>query len=150
MKWSLSLVCLTIGIFSFASSSVEVARKNYPFAREDKKLCQQMIIALKAAPSESLILGYLGAYQAVWAVHTYNPISKLNSFNEGKRNIEAAIQKAPTNIELRYIRLSIQKNCPSFLGYSDRIASDEKFIQSNLKQIESSELKTQIQSILNQ
>src|SRR5690554_8141337 len=68
-----------------------------------------MIIELKKNKNSTVLLGYLGGYQTVWANHVFNPVSKLNTFNEGKRNIEKAIKNDPNSLELRFVRLSVQK-----------------------------------------
>lgn len=48
-------------------------------------------------------MAYLGGLQTIWANHVFSPISKLNTFKEGKKNIEQAIKKEPENVELRFI-----------------------------------------------
>ena len=65
----------------------------------------------------------------------FSPISKWNTFKKGKGNIEQAIKIEPDNVELRFIRLSIQKNIPSFLGYKSNIDEDIEFIKKNRNQI---------------
>ncbi|MGI6516760.1 MAG: FAD-binding domain-containing protein [Fermentimonas caenicola] len=82
-------------------------------------------------------LGYLGALQTIWANHVFSPISKLKTFKVGTDNIEQAIQKEPGNVELRFIRLSVQKNAPSFLGYQSHIKEDMEFIENHRHQIHS-------------
>ncbi len=77
-----------------------------------------------------------------------SPISKLNTFKEGKKNIEQAIKKEPENVELRFIRLSVQKNAPSFLGYKSNINEDAKFIKENRHQIRSEILQKNIGTLL--
>src|SRR5690606_30883120 len=93
-------------------------------------------------------LAYLGALQAILAKHVFNPISKLNTFKEGKKNIEQAIKIEPDNAELRFIRLSIQKNAPSFLGYRSRINEDIEFIKKNRNLISSDILIENIETLL--
>ena len=65
-------------------------------------------------------------------------------------NIEKAIEMDPQNAELRFIRLSIQKNIPSFLNYHSNLKEDEYWIRKNLDQVKSSIVKKNIQILLNQ
>jgi hypothetical protein len=92
-------------------------------------------------------MGYLGGLQTIWANHVFNPINKLKTFKEGKINIEKAIKLDPDNVELRFIRLSIQKNAPSFLGYNSNINSDKEFIKSNQKTISSAIVRNNINEL---
>ncbi len=79
----------------------------------------------KSAP---ILVCYKGAAQMIAAKYQINPFSKLNSFNKGKKMIEAAITRNPNCIEMRFLRLSIQKNLPSFLGYNNNIVGDKNFL----------------------
>ena len=93
-------------------------------------------------------MAYLGALQTIWANHTLNPLSKLSTFKKGKKNIEAAIKKEPNNAESRFIRLSVQKNAPKFLGYQSNIKEDVEFIKNNRSQIKSNILNQYIEPLL--
>ncbi len=127
---------------------LEMIRKNYSQAVTNKTLCKTMISELSAINKNDEYLGYLGAFQAIWANHTINPINKLRTFNKGKKNIETAIKNKPNNLELRFIRLSIQQNVPGILGYNENVSEDETFIRNGLPSIKSNILKQMCQDIL--
>ena len=55
-----------------------------------------------------------------------NPYTKLKLFNEGRVDLEIAIMKAPENIELIYLRFTVQSNCPDFLRYNSNIDADKE------------------------
>ena len=139
--------CLLVQFNVFAIE-LDYVRANYDKAVTDKKLCSQMIEDLKEAEQTPLFLAYLGALQTIWANHIFSPISKLNTFNKGKKNIEQAIKKEPKNVELRFIRLSVQKNAPSFLGYYSNIKEDMQFIKNNRSGIKSEILNKHIEPLL--
>lgn len=82
------------------------------------------------------------------AKHAFNPISKWNLFKDGKKILESAIASDPNNIELRYLRLTIQSNVPSFLGYSGKIETDKAFLLSKLNSITDKELHQMVTSYL--
>lgn len=79
-----------------------------------------------------LLMGYKGAVVMAQGRHAANPFRKLSIFNEGKAILDQAIAKDPTNVELRFLRLTIQVNVPGILGYSGQIAEDRAFIDRNL------------------
>ncbi len=65
------------------------------------------------------------------AEYVYLPTTKLKYFNKGKKKIEESILRQPDNPELRYIRLMVQMNAPSMLGYYKDIQKDLDFFVSN-------------------
>ncbi len=133
---------------SFIASDLDVVRTNYNKVVFDKKLCKVMISELEKTKNNSAThLAYLGALQTIWANHVFSPISKLNTFKGGKKNIEKAIETEPNNLELRFIRLSIQKNAPGFLGYKSNLKEDTEFIKENRNQIESEIVQQNIETL---
>jgi hypothetical protein len=136
---------LSLGlVFKAHSMDLEVIRGNYLKAVSNKEICRSMISQLSTTEINTIQLAYLGAFQTIWAKHTANPFAKLKTFNKGKKNIELAVRTAPSELEVRLIRLSIQKNSPSFLGYNDHIAEDTRVITANNKHINSALLKKMI------
>lgn len=134
---------------SFKNSDLNEVRTSYNKAVLDKKLCKKMIEELELSKEKSVIaLAYLGAYQTIWANHVFNPLNKLTTFKKGKKNIELAISKEPENVEIRYIRFSVQKNAPSFLGYNNNLKEDRDFLVKNKKNINSDFLQKNIETLL--
>lgn len=112
-------------------------RRSYSQAPTNKALCQSLIADLKNHRRDYVDLAYLGGLQTIWANHVFNPLSKLQTFKEGRSKVEKAVQEAPDNFEVRLVRLSIQKNAPRFLGYYQHIDQDEQFLRSRLSAVES-------------
>lgn len=122
-------------------------RVSYEQAPENKTICRQMIEKLASKKQSPVHLAYLGAFKAIWAKHTLNPISKLSTFKKGKALIEQAVRDDPDNVEIRFVRLSVQKKCPSFLGYNTQIEGDQQFIDANKTRISSAQLKKMLAQI---
>jgi hypothetical protein len=80
--------------------------------------------------------GYRGAVMMIMASHYFNPWAKLNSFNNGKLLLEAAIGEQPNDVELHYLRFAIQTNSPAFLGYTTHIKTDKEYLLKNLSKHE--------------
>jgi hypothetical protein len=68
----------------------------------------------------------------------------------GKDVLEQAIQKEPLNVELRFIRFSIQCNSPKFLDYHSNINADKLLLLKEVKAIKDVDLKKRITKFLNQ
>ncbi len=145
MKTTIALLTASIFVTTAAVPAFaldpEYVRKSYEPAVKNEQLCKSLITQQSKETGNAVFLGYLGAYQTIWANHTSSPIAKLNTFNKGKKNIEQALKMAPDNVELHFIRLSIQVNCPAFLQYSSHINEDKKFIKNNIDKISSTSLK---------
>lgn len=147
------LLILKIGLFfstqGYAKDmDISFLRNNYEQAVKDKNLCKTMIQQLEQKPVNNTALAYLGGLQTIWAKHAFNPLSKLSTFHKGKANIEKAVNIESNNIEIRFIRFSVQKNCPSFLGYKDALNVDERFLRSNISKLGAGKLKELISKTL--
>lgn len=137
------------GSFKTDELSLEYIRKNYEISVSDKKVCQSMIEQLSHHLNGNVHLAYLGAFQTIWANHTGNPFEKLKTFNKGKKNIDKAATLSPNNVEIIFIRYSIQKQSPKFLGYKDHLKEDEAYLSKTINDITDTHLKSMVQNILN-
>lgn len=138
----------TVKSFGF-SMDLDYIRNHYEQATSYKKVCKEIISGLEKSAPTSVHLAYLGALQTIWANHVVNPFSKLSTFNKGKATIAKAIMMDSNNVEIRLIRLSVQKNCPAFLGYNKNIREDEEFLKRNREQINSTAVLKLLDSVLN-
>ena len=75
---------------------------------------------------------YKGAVKMIQAKYAVNPFSRFADFKKGRTLIEAAIARDTTCFEMRYLRLSIQMNLPTFLGYHDNIRADSSFLRAHI------------------
>ncbi len=99
----------------------------------------------------AIVLGYHAAVTMTMAKHCYLPTSKLSYFKKGKVMLEAAIRKSPSSAELKFIRLAIQCNIPSMLGYAQNISADKneliQYLKSNTASADT-DLKTRVKKLL--
>lgn len=124
-------------------------RSKYLTAASEKTVCENLINELREIPEKHPVeLAYLGALETIWAKHVFSPFSKLETFKKGTRKIEQAVQQDSVNIEIRYLRLSIQKSVPGILGYSDDIEKDTAFMRNHFGEISSVALRNKVQEIL--
>ncbi|MEJ5995981.1 hypothetical protein WG904_16255 [Pedobacter sp. Du54] len=145
----LTKICLLLLLFKIDSINVIEIRNLYEIAADDKQANKKLIALLMPVKNDdALLTGYKGAAIMMEANHVFNPITKLSRFNKGKQLIENAIRKDGSNVELRYIRLTIQTNIPGFLGYSNAIEADKKLLINKLEGIKDRDLKNRIENYL--
>jgi len=123
-------------------------RSLYADATRDEVSARKLMEATENELGIAIIKGYYGAGKILMARYHFNPYTKYHSFKKGVGLLEEAIHADPTNTELRFLRLSIQKNAPSFLGYHKHMAQDEAFLYSNLTLLHDEELKLIISQYL--
>ncbi len=99
-------------------------------------------------PGEPLLLGYKGANLMVLAKFGFSPREKFNHFVNGKVILEKAIELAPANLELTYLRYTIQVKAPSFLQYNKALQYDRMALINSAKMIKDTDLKKRIVSFL--
>lgn len=127
---------------------LSLLRKNLEIAPDNKTICKEMMNSIPTNTKNAVYLAYLGTYQTIWANHVFSPISKLSTFNKGKNNLQKAVAMDKNDVEIRCLRLSIQKNAPKFLGYSDDITEDEQFIEKHRNEVKSPEVINLINKVL--
>ncbi|MFD0763898.1 hypothetical protein ACFQZI_03490 [Mucilaginibacter lutimaris] len=80
-----------------------------------------------------LIIGYMGTLEALKAKHTWNPYYKIKYLKDAEKSFKGAITRDPNNIEIRFMRFSVEHNVPGFLGYNKNLDADRTEI---IKQID--------------
>lgn len=127
-------IILTAFAFLTPSSSLKEIRVAFKQAHQSTEKANSFYeMASKTADKSDLNTAYFGASKAILAKFKGNPMSKLQYFKAGAKNIESAVKSAPNNSEIRFIRLSIQYNAPSLLSYSENIEEDKSYILTHFK-----------------
>lgn len=146
----LILCCILLPMISWAAgNNLKEVRVLYYCAAESKSNVENLHDLLQSCPQDQPVYaGYRGALHMLKAQHAYIPTSKLQYFNQGKSMIESAIKAAPNEMELLFLRFTIQTNCPSFLGYNTTIISDKNKIMESYAEIKDIGLKQMIQDYM--
>ena len=92
---------------------------------------------------------YKGASLMIEAKYGINPISKMDKFNGGKNLVQSAVSRDSLNLEMRFIRFSLQSNLPAFLGYHSELAGDRAFLLRHTGECSDTGLKLMITNYLN-
>lgn len=128
MKRILSISMVFMCFVSYAQLHLVELRTNLDKVQYNKDYALKLYKDLQSSSLTTIEMGYLGVIESMLATHTNDPIKKISYFNAGKSNLENSILKLPNNTELRYLRLMLQLNVPSILGYSKNIEDDRSFI----------------------
>ncbi len=125
MKFILLLtIALLFGKITMAYD-IDKIRLDYISAVNSSKKADVFYKELKAiAQPDALILAYLGSAEALRAKHAFNPINKLSYLKQGSKTLATAVNTAPNNIEVRFLRFSLEHYVPSFLGYNKNLEAD--------------------------
>lgn len=139
LKTGSLLLSICVSFLLTTDSRLVQIRSLYEKAPGGKPYCEELISLLKPYDETTpLYFGYKGCAYMVMAKHIGSPFSKLSSFRKGKKMLEKAIGADDQNIELRFLRFTIQTNTPSLLGYSGQIKTDRLFLVQHLHQTDSS------------
>ncbi len=95
---------------------------------EDQAKNFHKILGKQDLNKDMRMLGYSGVSTCLLAKYAFLPTTKLTFFKDGKNLIEKSIVAAPNEVELRFLRLSIQINAPAILGYKEHIEQDKQFV----------------------
>jgi len=100
---------------------------------EESAIALKNLVKNNQTISLTLRQAYSAAAEMALAKYKTNPITRLNTFNSGKKLLESLIKSDSSIFEIRYIRFTIQQNAPSFLGYTTELGRDRAFLITHLK-----------------
>jgi hypothetical protein len=80
-----------------------------------------------------LITGYIATLQALKAKHTWNPYCKIKYLNDSEKTFAQAVTADPHEMEVRFLRFSVEHNVPAFLGDNKNLYSDREEIIDQLE-----------------
>lgn len=146
----LSFLIIQGFIVSANTIEIEDVRLLFHNAQSSQKVCTELIELLQPfnENNNTLFLGYRASATMMMAKHLNNPFSKLSYFKKGKVMLEKAIQFDQKNVELIFLRYTIQTNVPSFLNYYANKENDRLFLVQSLAKLKDQKLKSIISSFL--
>ena len=104
-------------------------RKDYYAAVNSLAEAEKLYKSLKDRNSaEPVIMAYFGSTQALRAKHTFNPYKKITYLKSGLKVLNAAVDRSSQNLEIRFLRFTLEHYIPSFLGFSEHLDTDRKKI----------------------
>lgn len=149
MKKHFLFLFILLSVIAAKAQSLEALRRSYYKLNTDSTSCAKLYKQVNQSTStDNTYNGYKGAITAAMANHVKNNGEKLKLFNAGKSLLEQSIKKDANNVELRFLRLTIQTNCPKALGYNKQIAEDKAFINVHIETLEDASLRQKVKDYL--
>ena len=131
--------------------TVDALRREYEHAFKDSAVCSKLYKKLiKSSNTDNITIAYRGAITTAMANHAKDKKDKLTFFNSGKKLLEQAIAVDNINIEIRFLRFTVQTNAPKALNYNKHIESDKEFILKNYPTVTNIAIKRMITSFAQQ
>ncbi|NCP44843.1 MAG: hypothetical protein GW818_00010 [Flavobacteriales bacterium] len=129
----LIVYCLVTSSFSNHDNSysfkLNEIRIGFYDAVQDSKKAEILIKKINSIePKSALITVYNGATCAIMAKEKWSPFSAIKLLKKSNVEMNKAVKASPENLEIRFIRFAVQKNIPSYLGFSNNIEEDKKYI----------------------
>lgn len=111
------------------ADDIPAIKKAMVLAVEDARITDSLYLELssKKAPSP-LIIAYTGTLEALKAKHSWNPYQKVSYVARSQKTLQKAVNADPANLEIRFMRFSVQHFTPAFLGYSKELNEDRRMI----------------------
>ena len=97
-----------------------------------------------------MLVAYKGAVTTMMSKYASGISDKKSFFTEGRDLLEHAIATEPENVEIRCIRLSVQKNVPKITGYRKNIDEDKQFILDNFNTMTDTDAKAFVKGYASQ
>jgi len=76
----------------------------------------------------AIVLGYQGALQALKGNYTFFPTMKLSYFWSASGYFEQALKLEPQNVEVLFLRFTVECGVPAIMSYALHLSSDRKKI----------------------
>jgi hypothetical protein len=140
---------LPLSIFAGENELIKVRNLLYK-ASLDNDNAKIFFEHLNSSPdiTSSMLTGYQGMAYMIKAKYSWNPYSKFSFFSKGRDLLDKAIEKDPSNVELRWLRFCTQTNAPGFLGYNGKMKEDKAVILYGYSLLKEGDLKDRIKKYM--
>lgn len=145
ITWVMVFSCLEIHAQKLDLNSV---RNDFNKGVKNAALCERYLSLLNEHADSPVERAYAAAFHMFMAKHTGNPFKKMNFFKDGRDRLEVELIAHPNNVEMRFIRLSIQYHIPKYLGYHEDIESDKDYVMNHLHTLSDEHAKETIYKYL--
>lgn len=81
----------------------------------------------------AIIIAYDAATKAILTRTTWNWFKKLEYLQQSRKLFKEAVNRDSVNVEIRFLRFTVEDRIPFYLGYSDHMKEDKKVILENLQ-----------------
>lgn len=131
MKLFSILLIVMFSSFINSTSDIKTARDYYLKASDNKEFADKLKSFTESKINTPLMKAYNGVALAILAKHSWNPYTKLENVKSGLKNINEAVNSHSSDLEIRFLRFSVEENIPSVVPFTSHIDEDKKFILKN-------------------
>ena len=132
------LACVLLFLFAFSSNAQSIEEIRIAFhgvvLNPDNSRSFHDLLKEIDNPTPT-VKAYQAVSEAMLAQVVWNPFTKLSQVSKYNNQMEMAIIDDADNIEIRFLRLAIESNLPSFLGMSTHMDEDLDQIIANLSSV---------------
>ncbi len=125
-----------ISVFSLKAQEVDMDEIRLAFyeATLDSKKSIPLINKINAIKNPpALLLAYKAATEAVMIKTKWSPFAKFSLLKKSRSSFVEAVEKNSKDVEIRFLRFSVQHHIPEFLGYSKNLDEDKDFIVARIE-----------------
>ncbi len=127
MLWMSMLVWLS-GI----AVEINGVRSTYRLAIKQSDKADELVSITRDNISNATYRAYYAMGKALQAKHGWNPASRLSLAKEASVQLNKAVDAAPGNLEVRYLRFSFESKVPALLGLTLHTTQDKAWIMAHL------------------
>ncbi|MCZ4225081.1 hypothetical protein [Pedobacter rhodius] len=108
---------------------ISILKTDLVKAVENSKLTDSLCNKLTRLPNKTaLVTAYNGTLEALKAKHSWNPYNKIKYVKASLKTMGKAVDMDKENMEIRFMRFSIEHYTPGFLGLSKDLTVDRQEI----------------------
>lgn len=112
-------------------TTLESARAYYLKGSSDSKSAESLK-TLTSGKKEAIYKAYHGVAWGFMAKHSNNPVNKLDYVKKSLSHLNDAVLTDATNVEVRFLRFSVEENIPSIVSFTSHVTTDKAMILNNL------------------
>lgn len=128
-------ILITSTLFGESKKEFNYLRGEYVKVLKNRDLVEGVYGKFKEVQDPSAkLLAYKGALEAIMTGTTWNFFKKIGYLNKSEVSFNHAVEKSPKDVEIRFMRMAVEFEIPSYLGYSENMENDRKFIINNIEE----------------
>ncbi len=131
----LFIILIISPLSSFSEDINEVRSSFYEGVMDTQKAAELDTQLSNVKDSSALFLAYKGATKALLAREGKNVLQRYVFIQESRKLISKAVEMEPNNVEIRFLRFSIQHHLPGLLGMSKELTEDKEFIVDSARRM---------------
>ena len=123
------MIALLLSLFALNLTGTELAQDFHSLKNRSQ---EDAFILRYGNNTDPSIQAYVLTIRIKHLSSLLNPYSKWSGFKRYSKELDRLVSAHPQNIHLRYCRLMVQEQSPSFLGYTDHLETDRLFLKTKL------------------